>query len=246
MTTLIKGPKSLPLSKDAPGSIGTYKNATKHPFHDMKIHVNDDSWDTPEFKRIKITKNGSHVSSTGGDLSEDEHLRFHPNVINPGEEFEIDAEFNDNVGDKAHLYIVPTAAGGKDITGDDSGTHEDITIWDKLMEWLEVIISLVKAAQKLVALADAKPFARDVLALASARVLTVALREAPVDDKTSRDLIEIDKDLRKTADQLIAFTEKLFAEVAYERKSEATSSGSRQRKKAGKGRAAKVGGKEKK
>ena len=184
---LIKGQKSFPLPEGQDGFVLTMENNTDQDFHDLLIHVNDGSWDTPEFTKIYVHKmkpNGNEIaeekiSVVGGDLTSREHPKWSKkNRIKPGEKFQVEFKLNDTLGEKAHVTVTPTDAGGRVIIGGDDEHPEHITAFDKIMELLN-IISKIKSLVSSLGLISAK--SDTVMDDASAFLIGMALKSDDVE-----------------------------------------------------------------
>ena len=53
---LIKGQRSFHLPKGAKKGSSILENDSDEDFHDLIMHLNDASWDTPEFRKIYVHK----------------------------------------------------------------------------------------------------------------------------------------------------------------------------------------------
>ncbi|MEO0449761.1 MAG: hypothetical protein AAFZ74_05570 [Pseudomonadota bacterium] len=145
---LIKGQKTFRLSEGTDRFSLTMQNDTDQDCHDLILLVNDTSWDTPEFTKIRVHKmkpSGSEIdvediSVVGGDLTSREHPKWsRKNRIKPGEKFQVKFDLNDELGEDAFVTISPTDAGGRVIVGGEDKPPKIDTALDRLLELINII-----------------------------------------------------------------------------------------------------------
>ena len=234
----LSGQKTSSLPKGARKGSVIYQNNTEQPFYDLMIHVNDDSWDTPEFTKIRILKHRKNkkgktkkrlISVVGGDLTESEHPKFdRRNPVNPGEKFEVRFWLNDEVGDKAHITVTPTDRGGGVIVDGFETGHHDVTARDQLLELIEFLSTTAGSLGALAPAADSKeldskepPASRPRIGMLSR---SEALRSLTLDRETRTELARIGTQAEELAAQAIALVEADGALGIVDRSSEAEAS----------------------
>ena len=162
---LIKGQRSFHLAEGAKKGSIILENDSDEDFHDLIMHLNDASWDTPEFRKIYVHKMSpkentiakEQISVVGGDLTSDEHPKWsNSDRIKPGERLKVEFWLNDELGDKAFLTVTPTDKRGGVIIGGSEKPPEDVTPYDKLMELIDFISKLKSIVSSLGLLSAAK------------------------------------------------------------------------------------------
>ena len=157
---LIKGQRSFHLPEGAKKGSIILENDSDEDFHDLIMHLNDASWDTPEFRKIYVHKMSpkentiakEQISVVGG-----EHPKWsNSDRIKPGERLKVEFWLNDELGDKAFLTVTPTDKRGGVIIGGSEKPPEDVTPYDKLMELIDFISKLKSIVSSLGLLSAAK------------------------------------------------------------------------------------------
>lgn len=225
--TPITGFKESPLSKGATGGRALFENDSTSDIYDMRIHVNDDSWNTPEFKKIKIRKLAENdgelqwvvVSVLGGDLSESEHVRFQDRPIERGEIFKIEFDLNDKIGDKGHVAFTPTDEEERDIlNGDDAHEHEDISIWDKIWDLISILgklASFANSARSVAGVAAEDRSATGQFAVSSGLTeLAKSVGSMKLDRRSARDLEGIETEAQELLTRALKVVERAIHQHA--------------------------------
>lgn len=212
---LVKGQRSFHLPAGAKKGSLILENDSDQDFHDLIMHLNDASWDTPELRKIYVHKMSpkentiaeEKISVVGGDLSSDEHPRWsNENRIKPGERLKVEFWLNDELGDKAFLTVTPTDKRGGIIVGGSEKPPEDVTAFDKIKELLDFLSKLKSLASSLglLSMADHPEMSKASTGLLAAAVLN---KDMPLSKKTKRELEMLEQEIEHLSERLLAAIE---------------------------------------